>query len=227
MISTGDIHSFFITPTSMYEMMGSSKVQQNFTIFLSDDVPITSVPFAIKHKRATLAAFLDISKIDQICTKRKLLFMDRIVYCSDHSVQVIGEVLPDVAISRSYFNERKQKRSADGNVRKPQRKECDLSSQERSSLSVTEETIKSLQNELKRSNALCRQADELCHKWTDQQKALKQQGVSFDMETYIKHKSARVRRSRLYQEASRVRQQLKDERSKKYWMLQPEVNAGL
>jgi hypothetical protein len=104
---------------------------------------------------------------------------------------------------------------------------CDLSSQERSSLSVTEETIKSLQNELKRSNALCRQAEELCHKWTDQQKALKQQGISFDMETYIKHKSARVRRSRLYQEASRVRQQLKDERSKKYWMLQPEVNAGL
>jgi hypothetical protein len=190
-------------------------------------IPITNVTLAIKHKQATLAAFLDISKIDQICTKRKLLFVDRIAYCSDHSVQVIGEVLPDVAINRSYFNERKQKRSKDGNVRKPQRKECDLSSQERSSLSVTEEKIKSLKNELKRSNALCRQADELCHKWADQQKALKQQGISFDMETYVKHKSARVRRSRLYQVASRVRQQLKDELSKKYWMLQPEVNAGL
>ncbi|CAO3663413.1 unnamed protein product [Umbelopsis ramanniana] len=186
----------------MYEMMGSSKMQQNFTIFTGDNVPITNVTLAIKHKRATLAAFLDIGKIDQICTKRKLLFMDRIVYCSDHSVQVIGEVLPHVAINRSYFSQRKQKRSKDGNVRKPQRKECDLSSQERSSLSVTEETIKSLQNELKRSNALCRQANELCHKWADQQKALKQQ-------------------------ANRVRQQLKDERSKKYWMLQPEEKSKL
>jgi hypothetical protein len=65
-------------------------------------------------------------------------------------------------------------------------RKCDLSGHERSSLNVTEETITCLENELKRSNAICRQADELCYKWADQQKALKQQGIPFDMETYIK-----------------------------------------
>jgi hypothetical protein len=45
------------------------------------------------------------------------------------------------------------------------------------------------------------------------------------METYLKTKNARKHRAKLYHQANQTRLQLKHERLKKYWLLQPKVST--
>ena len=120
LLSTGAVHSFFLTSRSIFEMMASGEVKENFTIFTRDNIPITSLRNALKHTRPTLGSFLDLQKIDELCASRGLTFQDRIVYCADETIQVVGELRPDKNISRSFFNERKYLQT--DSAREPQKK---------------------------------------------------------------------------------------------------------
>ena len=206
-------------------MMASGEVKENFTIFTRDNIPITSLRNALKHTRPTLGSFLDLQKIDELCASRGLTFQDRIVYCADETIQVVGELRPDKNISRSFFNERKYLQT--DSAREPQKKLSNLLPNERRALDGIEETMKQLEAKLKKENAAARNCDTIVEAWKQEQRKLTEQGVTYDIELHLKSKNARLNRSLAYQAASKTRMQVKHERSKKYWLLQPKVNLIL
>lgn len=87
--------------------------------------------------------------------------------------------------------------------------------------------MKQLEAKLKKENAAARNCDTIVEAWKQEQRKLTEQGVTYDIELHLKSKNARLNRSLAYQAASKTRMQVKHERSKKYWLLQPKVNLIL
>ncbi|KAJ2958890.1 hypothetical protein NQZ79_g5569 [Umbelopsis isabellina] len=107
-ISPAKIHSFSIDTAAIYELMGSNTVGENFTMVDQNNLPISSVRWAIANKEATFASFLNVRKIKEECAKNRLVFLDRFIYKADDSVDLIGELYPEVTPAISFYDQRRK-----------------------------------------------------------------------------------------------------------------------
>ena len=107
-ISPAKIHSFSVDAAAIFELMGSTTVDENFTIVDQNNVSISSAKWARANKKVTFAAFLNVRKIEEECAKNGLIFQDRLVYKPDDSVDLIGELNPQVTPAISFYDRRRK-----------------------------------------------------------------------------------------------------------------------
>lgn len=88
-IKPSTVHSIDVDAVAMYEMMARSMVEENFTILDQDNMPISSVQWAIENKLATLCAFLNVKEISRISSDRSTVFENRITYNPDPTVDIL------------------------------------------------------------------------------------------------------------------------------------------
>lgn len=110
-ISPARIQSFSVDAVAIYELMGSNKVDENFTMMDQNNMPISSTKWAVANKEATFSSFLDVQKIKKKCAKHGLVFLHRFIYKADDSVDLVGELHNEVTPAISFYDQRRKLRA--------------------------------------------------------------------------------------------------------------------
>ncbi|KAF9570660.1 hypothetical protein BGW38_008717, partial [Lunasporangiospora selenospora] len=64
----------------------------------SNGLPLTNGNTVPDHKEAVFGAFFDLTKIDRLCHQHGLKFAFRMIFVDQHTVRILGEVIPQGAV---------------------------------------------------------------------------------------------------------------------------------
>jgi hypothetical protein len=213
-ISAGTIHAVHLDATSLYEMMATDKVPQNFTLFDQHEMPITSVAQAIRNQVATLSSFLDIAEIHKICRSRGLEFENVVTVCANGSAKLLGVLKTGVTPATSYYDERK-KSNAGG---KRQKSNLTFSDAQKAKAKDFDTKIKELENSLRRQNSALQKVEK-------EIRDLKKSRNATNENPMRQIEILKSRRYQYYAGVNDTRLQVKRLRSAKYEMLFSKVST--
>lgn len=167
-VSPATINAFDVDAAVLYEIMGNTRVGENFTLLDRFNQPISSVKWARSYKEDTLASFLDLDYIKEACKENGILFDHRFTYRPDGSVELHSTLEPDVTPAISFYEQRRKVTRSTG-TRKRSKKSLAPSEQRVKDADVRISEAKKL---LRNSNAELRKKVEQVKDTNSRRKAL-------------------------------------------------------
>ncbi|KAF9998182.1 hypothetical protein BGZ65_006292 [Modicella reniformis] len=115
-VSTGALYALPLGSVGVYEVFGGSG-SDRFDLFDGNDTLVSNTAVATRSesdRRAMIGCMFDLNKINAICQKHQLRFINRLTYVDQYTIRISGTVVPHGTERRGFpesssYEERKKK----------------------------------------------------------------------------------------------------------------------